>query len=303
MLPDTLRQKYAQDKRNIGIVKEYVEALKKAGMKKEAGTVIREYMSRCPVVQVEDKETYLLISRFVFNDPYSNVFEHGMYAVKRMKWDREEKKTEGKQARSMGILNGMGGGVSDADEIDKRYEVLLVLSNTLKKEVDKQCAPAYQEGKYRMPVYDTARIEHLEYLLRRGKLLGQEGMRVKVKIAKAIYENALTEAMRDICDAVRLQIDGIRGSYLIGVLEVVAARGISVEAAREAIRTVLVLSREEEEKGVATNYYTVLGHLYQIAGEEENAAKYKKRGEAIEAERMAKYEELIKAFNKNNSGL
>ena len=71
-------------------MKEYVEALEEANKGKEAERVAKEYMSRCPVLQVEDKETYLLLNKYVFTDPYSNVFEYGIYAVKKMKWAREE---------------------------------------------------------------------------------------------------------------------------------------------------------------------------------------------------------------------
>ena len=72
------------NKRDIKVVKEYVEALEEANKGKEAERVAKEYMSRCPVLQVEDKETYLLLNKYVFTDPYSNVFEYGIYAMKKM---------------------------------------------------------------------------------------------------------------------------------------------------------------------------------------------------------------------------
>lgn len=48
-------------------------------------------MARCPVVQLEDKDTYLLINKFVFADVYSNAFEHGIYAQRKMRWSWEER--------------------------------------------------------------------------------------------------------------------------------------------------------------------------------------------------------------------
>ena len=57
---ESLKEKYEANKRDIEVVKEYVEALEKAKKGKEAERVIKEYMSRCPVLQVEDKDTYLL---------------------------------------------------------------------------------------------------------------------------------------------------------------------------------------------------------------------------------------------------
>ena len=80
---ESLKEKYTVNKRDIKVVKEYVEALEDARKGKEAEQVIKEYMSRCPVLQVEDKDTYLLLNKYVFADPYSNVFEHGIYAVKK----------------------------------------------------------------------------------------------------------------------------------------------------------------------------------------------------------------------------
>ena len=135
---ESLKEKYTVSKRDIKVVKEYVEALEDARKGKEAEQVIKEYMSRCPVLQVEDKDTYLLLNKYVFADPYSNVFEHGIYAVKKMKWDREESSTpEDKTARLKRLLKGLGSGVSGDNEIDKRYEVLMVLSRNLNKEIEK----------------------------------------------------------------------------------------------------------------------------------------------------------------------
>ena len=131
---ESLKEKYTVNKRDIKVVKEYVEALEDARKGKEAEQVIKEYMSRCPVLQVEDKDTYLLLNKYVFADPYSNVFEYGIYAVKKMKWDREESSApEDKAARLKRLFKGLGSGVSGDNEIDKRYEVLMVLSRNLNK--------------------------------------------------------------------------------------------------------------------------------------------------------------------------
>ena len=85
---ESLEKEYEANKRDIKVVKEYVEALEEANKGKEAERVAKEYMSRCPVLQVEDKETYLLLNKYVFTDPYSNVFEYGIYAMINLKSDR-----------------------------------------------------------------------------------------------------------------------------------------------------------------------------------------------------------------------
>ena len=124
---DELRDAYEKDKRDVKAVTEYVRALGETQKRAQADSVVREYMARCPVVQLEDKDTYLLINKFVFEDVYSNAFEYGIFMQRKMHWDREAKNDEvGEKARLLSLLRGMQGSISNADEIDKRYEVLSV---------------------------------------------------------------------------------------------------------------------------------------------------------------------------------
>ena len=183
---DELRDAYEKDKRDVKAVTEYVRALGETQKRAQADSVVREYMARCPAVQLEDKDTYLLINKFVFEDVYSNAFEYGIFMQRKMHWDREAKNDEvGEKARLLSLLRGMQGSISNADEIDKRYEVLSVLSGNLRKEVDKRCLPAYTGDKYVMPGYDSLKIAHLKYLLQKGDLLGQEIMQLKI----GVYED------------------------------------------------------------------------------------------------------------------
>lgn len=297
--PEVLKEKYEANKRDIQVVAEYVKALKDGNMKKEAEVVIREYMARCPVLQVEDKDTYLLINSYVFGDPYSNVFEQGIYAVKKMKWDREEKIiTDERQARLMNIFKGMGSGVSGGDEIDKRYEALLVLSNNLEKEINRLCTPKYNEGKYVMPEYETMKVERLKYLVGRGELLGQDGKRVKLIVAEDLYHNDYSKAIRDLCGAAELDVTGVRGNYLAAMLSILAGEKIEKEDLQMAVDLVQRLCEHEQRMGGTTNYYNVLGSLYHLNGDEVNGDKYTQMGNAIEAEKMARFGDLMKAFDK-----
>ena len=127
------------------------------------------------MLQVEDKDTYLLLNKYVFADPYSNVFEYGIYAMKKMKWDREDIPAgEDKATRLERLFRSLGSGVSGDNEIDKRYEVLMMLSRNLNKEIDKQCEPYLQDKQYVLPLYDSLKLERLTYLVNKGQLLGQE---------------------------------------------------------------------------------------------------------------------------------
>lgn len=294
---DELRDVYEKDKRDVKAVTEYVKALGETQKRTQADSIVREYMARCPVVQLEDKDTYLLINRFVFEDVYSNAFEYGIYAQRKMRWDREVKEIkEGKEARLLSLLKGMRSGVSNADEIDKRFEVLSVLSGNLRKEVDERCLPAYTDDKYVMPAYDSLKIAHLKYLLQKGDLLGQEIMQLKI----AVYEDYVTGNYAGMVEklsfACEMNFKALDKEYTIRILSVLADAGADREVLKSGIDLLNRLVGKKEAESV--NYYSVLGRLYLLYGDEEQGNKYKQMGDKIEAERMERYGDLMKAFMK-----
>jgi hypothetical protein len=297
---ESLKEKYTVNKREIKVVKEYVEALEGARKEKEAEQVIKEYMSRCPVLQVEDKGTYLLLNKYVFADPYSNVFEYGIYAVKKMKWDREENSVpEDKAARLKRLLKGLGSGGSGDNEIDKRYEVLMVLSRNLNKEIERQCDPYLQDKQYVLPLYDSVKQERLTYLVNKGQLLGQDGMRLKLAINKALHAGNNAQVISDLEVAASLNMTDIRGNYVVAILTVLLERNLDKELIDNILSFVLRLRDQEEVTGGSTNYYNLLGRLYALVGDKDNADKYKKMGDAIETERMERYKDLFEATRSN----
>ena len=276
---ESWRGKYEANKRDIEVVKKYVEALEEAKKGKESEQVIKEYMSRCPVLQVEDKDTYLLLNKYVFADPYSNVFEYGIYAVKKMKWAREEAPAgEDKAARLKRLFKGLGSGVSGDNEIDKRYEVLMVLSRNLNKEIEKQCEPHFQDERYVLPLYDSLKLERLTYLVNKGQLLGQDVMRLKLAIIEALHAGNNEQVFRDLNVATNLDMTGVRGEYVIAVLSVLSERNLDKKLIDSVLSFVLRLSEQEEAEGGSTNYYNLLGRLYALVGDRDNADKYKKMG-------------------------
>ena len=297
-----LRTKYEANKRDLNVAKEYADVLERAGKDKEAETVVREYMGRCPVVQIEDKDTYLFVNRYVFEDPYSNVFDYGIYAIKKMKWDRTEDATgtEGdKLARLKNLFKGWGSGVSGGDEIDKRYEALSLLSNGLSREIENLCVPNFQEGRYVFPSYDAAKIAHLTHLLERGDLLQEDEMAVKLAVAKAMHANEQSRVLDYLETAYEWGLKDVRGGYVVGVLSVLVEQNIELGLAERTIAFVNELVAREEADGGGTNYYHLLGKLYALIGDKENSERCKKKGDAIEAERMAKFGDLFKALQAN----
>ena len=221
----------------------------------------------------------MLLNKYVFTDPYSNVFEYGIYAMKKMKWDRGENPAqEDKTARLKRLLKSLGNGVSGDNEIDKRYEVLMILSRNLNKEIDKQCDPYLKDKQYVLPLYDSLKLERLTYLINKGQLLGQDGMRLKLAVNKALHVGDNAQVIRDLEVATNLNMTDIRGNILSFVLR---------------------LRDQEEGTGGSTNYYNLLGRLCALVGDKDNADKYKKIGDAIEAERMERYKDLFEATRSN----
>ncbi len=74
----------------------------------------------------------------------------------------------------------MGNGVSGDNEIDKRYEVLMILSRNLNKEIDKQCDPYLKDKQYVLPLYDSLKLERLTYLVNKGAIIGAGWNALKV---------------------------------------------------------------------------------------------------------------------------
>ena len=297
---ESLKEKYEANKRDIEVVKEYVEALEKAKKGKEAERVTKEYMSRCPVLQVEDKDTYLLLNKYVFADPYSNVFEYGIYAMKKMKWDREDIPAgEDKATRLERLFRSLGSGVSGDKEIDKRYEVLMMLSRNLNKEIDKQCEPYLQDKQYVLPLYDSLKLERLTYLVNKGQLLGQDAMRLKLAVNKALHAGNYARVVRDLEVAANLNMTDLRDNYIVAILTVLSESTLDKELINNILSFVLRLRDREETAGGSTNYYNLLGRLYALVGDKDNADKYKKMGDAIEAERMERYKDLFEATGSN----
>ena len=260
----------------------------------------KEYMSRCPVLQVEDKDTYLLLNKYVFADPYSNVFEYGIYAMKKMKWDREDIPAgEDKATRLERLFRSLGSGVSGDNEIDKRYEVLMALSRNLNKEIDKQCEPYLQDKQYVLPLYDSLKLERLTYLVNKGQLLGQDAMRLKLAVNKALHAGNNVQVVRDLEVAANLNMTGVRGNYIVAILTVLSEGILDKELINNTLSFVLRQRDQEEAAGGSTNYYDLLSRLYTLVGDKDNADKYKKIGDAMEAERMERYKDLFEATGSN----
>jgi len=294
-----LRGRYESSPRDVGAVKAYSEALEKAGDMKGSEAVVREFMSRCPVVQLADRDTYLLISRYVLDDPYSNAFDYALFLLPKMKWDRQDHTKEEQQSLMLRKFADLKYGVSRADEVDKRYEVLAQLSRRLSKEIDAQCDPLKdKEGKYVLPDCDVKKINYLCTLLDKADLLGEDGMRIKIAVAAAIRDNDFSRAVKYLGTASDLYLKGIRGSYLIGMMNVLASEGLDKDTRDKAIDILLRQIRLNKEKGTNYNYYNVLGVLYSQAGDSDNAARYTHEGNRIEAEREARYQDMMKSMER-----
>ncbi len=294
---ELLKKQYEANKRDVKAVKEYVEALGNAKMRQEAERVIREYMARCPVLQIEDKDTYLLLSKYVFSDPYSNVFEYGIYAAKKMKWDRTD--SEDRSAWLNNLLKKANSVVGNEEEVDKRYEALSVLSRNLKKEVDKLCEPCGENGHYILPPFDSVKVAHLSYLVNKGDLFNQDEMRLKLAVAKALHGKQYDQVIQSLEMIVNMNLMELKGSYLLAVLSVLADESLEVVQVNKMLSFALQLTAWGKASGDGTNYYGLLAELYALSGDHENAKKYDKLCKDMEAECMKRYKDLFNMFQGN----
>lgn len=291
-----LRLRYEQAPRDVAALTAYTQALEKAGDARKSEALVREFMKRCPVTQIADRDTYLLISRYVFEDPYSNAFDYALFLLPRMKWDAGELTPAQKAERLKQNLADMRYGVSHGDEVDKRFEVMMLLNRRLGKAVDELCEPALQQdGTYAMPVFDAARARRLRTLLAKANLPGRDAMRAKLTIAEAIHSGQNSKAIQDLCAASDMDIQDINGSYMTAVMGILADSQPEPTDRNLAIETLERLCGTCRDTGNGGNCYPVLGKLYRQAGETEKAEKCLRIGKAIEDRRQAYYEMMMNA--------
>ena len=91
----------------------------------------------------------------------------------------------------------------------------------------------------------------------------------------------------------------IQGDYIVAILTVLSERISDKKLIDDALSFVLRLKDQEEAVGGSTNYYNLLSRLYALVGDKNNADKYKKMGDAIEAERIERYKDLFEAIRSN----
>ena len=92
---------------------------------------------------------------------------------------------------------------------------------------------------------------------------------------------------------------GVRGNYIVAILTVLSEGILDKELINNTLSFVLRQRDQEEAAGGSTNYYDLLSRLYTLVGDKDNADKYKKIGDAMEAERMERYKELFEATGSN----
>lgn len=291
-----LRLRYEQAPRDVAALTAYTQALEKAGDARKSEALVREFMKRCPVTQIADRDTYLLISRYVFEDPYSNASDYALFLLPRMKWDAGELTSAQKAERMKQTLADMRYGVSHGDEVDKRFEVMMQLSRRLDKAVDELCDPVLQQdGSYAMPAFDEAKAQLIRLRLAKANLPGRDAMRTRLKIAEAIHTGQNSKAIQYLCAASDMGIQNINGGYITAVMDILTESEPEPADRSLAIETLERLCGTCGDTGNGGNCYPVLGKLYRQAGETEKAEKCFRAGKAIEDRRQAFYEMMMNA--------
>ena len=147
--------------------------------------------------------------------------------------------------------------------------------------------------------HDSLKLERLTYLVNKGQLLGQDAMRLKLAVNKALHAGNNVQVVRDLEVAANLNMTGVRGNYIVAILTVLSEGILDKELINNTLSFVLRQRDQEEAAGGSTNYYDLLSRLYTLVGDKDNADKYKKIGDAMEAERMERYKELFEATGSN----
>ena len=124
-------------------------------------------------------------------------------------------------------------------------------------------------------------------------------MRLKLAVNKALHTGNNAQVVRDLEVATDLNMTDVRGNYIVAILTVLLESTLDKELIDNILSFVLRLRDQEEAAGGSTNYYHLLGRLYFLVGDKDNADKYKKMGDAVEAERMERYKELFEATRSN----
>ena len=124
-------------------------------------------------------------------------------------------------------------------------------------------------------------------------------MRLKLAVCKALHTGDNVRVVRDLEVATSLNMTDTRGDYIVAILTILSERALDRELIDNILSFVLRLRDQEEVTGGSTNYYNLLGRLYALVGDKDNADKYKKMGDAIETERMERYKDLFEATRSN----
>ena len=85
-------------------------------------------------------------------------------------------------------------------------------------------------------------------------------------------------------------------NYTVQILSVLADTGVNREVLKSGID--LLNRLIEKKKESADNYYNVLGRYYLLYGDEERGNRYKLEGERVEAQKRARFGDLMNAFEK-----
>lgn len=282
-----LREAYINNKRDISTVKEYTDALINVKQIPHADSVLKEYMSRCPVIQFTDKDTYLLLNHLLFKDPYNNEFEYGIYAYRKLSWEREEtpKDADPRKEALRSIFKGFGSSVSKKDEIDKRFEAYTILTKTLSAEVDKQCVPKRENNKNIMPPFDEKKVNTLQELAQK---LNDETSLLKITVAKAVAVKDYTKAIHALNLFRSMGIVSLEKGYYNDLLMAISDDINN----RELVMEVLDATEKTDENSLLLSKY------YRLSGDTANAEKYKMIYDREEAERNARFGDLLKSVGK-----
>lgn len=281
------KARYESGDRDIAFIKEYVDFLEGKGKVKVNSKLaflirgyrnpmtkklVKDYVSKCPIRQLSEKDIWDLAGDYLLDDVYSNAFEYVHSRLNKFKWGK----------------------------VDERYSIVSTLNRKIGSAVMKQAAPYKDKaGVYKMPEFDKEKIDWLKALLNRNVISDVAKLKLVFKIYDAYRDNKSSKMMDIIQFSLDLGMFDRDMHYIYSVIGFIAESSSDKSLLNRCLDQMKVfMVRDANSDGLGNNYYDVVSKLYLKLGNKVKAVEAKKKYDAIEAKRMKKFGGLMKLMKK-----
>ncbi len=284
---ESFKSQYKAGNRDISFIKEYVDFLEGGNIvnannnfafmlqgyrNPETKKLVLDYVSKCPVRQISEKDVWELARYYLLDDVYSNAFEYVHNRLDKFKWGK----------------------------IDSRYSIVRDLDNKISSEVLKIAGPHKDsEGCFQMPRYNEEKFARIQSMVNRGVI----NRASELKVIFSIYNNFSLddhEKMFSILEyGIELKLFHRNEQYVSSVLGYLADHSGNKKILSNCLEMLNgFIKNDEKSDGLGYNYYDVVSKLYAKLGDSSKSLEAKKRYDAIEAMKVERFGGLINLLNK-----